>query len=1266
MKQSFQKLYKLAFCKLFFFFILFFSNVYLTIKGSTTNISIEDFYTFPAEDTDNTMLGFGWFKNGFGLEDSSTSCTFDSVFPVSGDVYLNGGDLYLAADLIFNNMIDWHTSGNIYGDQYRIDFCPSVQELGSVTYGQMFDNTTITINSDLIVSGTVRFSGECFFNGNGKRILLADTGYLFIDSGATVTFKDVYIDGITEGKICCLDDSTKLTLDDVRWIQDGDYYFTQGSLKIFNNVDFTGSYTFFYQSSQTSTIDTHSFWNFYQGIRFAIGRKNGVTDSEPLYFEDETSVLKLENCCLMVTSSGVRFTRGLMILDRGVEIEVNSTDSTNGLIVGDGTDIGNMSFRFHPGARILFSKGHIVYDNTDPCSFRSRSGEATFVRTSQSIFYLNRDVQLDGLILDTDPNSKLHIADDKNLDYSNCRVLFPGVEFELGGTRYNDYTNLLKGNDEIFLVRGTLTSYTYIQSSNNTLHGNGDISGKIILQDDSADLILNMNGVFANDIELHGGTITFGHDVKFSQDAIFTGSGTINVSEYSLELGSDELTLTNSLLWIGNGGKICLNSQVSLSAVWTFSGDCVIDGDDQTLVLQPGGALVVAPGSSLKIRKLCIEGIQENNIRCLDAQGSICLDDMTWIQDGHYSFTQGSLCFHNQVDFIGDYTFTYESINTSTLQANSEWHVADGIKIILGRNGGVEPLHMEDSTSMLHLDNCTLSSNEQGACFTNGTMLCHHKVILDISSTDSTNGIVLGDGTADHDVFLIIEAGASVHFLRGHLVYNLTQDDALAARGGGSRLIRYADTNFYINEDITLSNVTVVDRNYSAAMIVADGKTVSYDNATFEWPGVGIEMTGYRYNYYTNLLAGNNELFLLNGTLPAVILVQNGGNLVHGGGSLAQQIVLSDSEAAVQFKLNGPLIESVVLNGGTVTLLKELMFNQGYKFVGSGTVELGEHNLLLGPIDQSWAGDIYWDGNSSQIDLHSKIELSGTWTFSGSCTLMGNGNILDLSLGGEIAVDKGSTLSIKDLTVKGISGNNIRCNDSSASINISNILWIQDGYYSFTTGYLEINNDFYLEGNNVFAYQSAQTSTVKKYGRIVFDKGMTFSFDPIWDESLSGSWEQARNFFAFEDRTSILELKNATLHVTLTGMKLTKGILRVKGNSYVVSELDGKFHMEEGLIIGNNNLADDMKCELNSGVIFEVISGAFSYKNVQDTSWDMFNELSMLSIASAAKLKLHQTLTINRGIVQFQPESILCRASGKNLLGPVHVGGAILYEVCYN
>mgnify|MGYP005873237951 CR=1 FL=1 len=112
-----------------FLISLFFQSLFPVQKGSESNVTIEPLAIFPSDDTDNRMMGFGWFKNGFVLEDSSTTCTFDSVFPVSGSVVLNGGTLYLNSDLHLANVTTITSVGAIDGQGHIFKIDSSVERL---------------------------------------------------------------------------------------------------------------------------------------------------------------------------------------------------------------------------------------------------------------------------------------------------------------------------------------------------------------------------------------------------------------------------------------------------------------------------------------------------------------------------------------------------------------------------------------------------------------------------------------------------------------------------------------------------------------------------------------------------------------------------------------------------------------------------------------------------------------------------------------------------------------------------------------------------------------------------------------------------------------------------------------------------------------------------------------------------------------------------------------------------------------------------------
>src|SRR5437899_10350611 len=83
--------------------------------GSDLVPSRERLITFTSSDKDNEILGFAAMQNGFVLQDAQTRVVYNSFFPVSGDVALNGGHLVLKQDLILRDSEKMYL-GNILGN----------------------------------------------------------------------------------------------------------------------------------------------------------------------------------------------------------------------------------------------------------------------------------------------------------------------------------------------------------------------------------------------------------------------------------------------------------------------------------------------------------------------------------------------------------------------------------------------------------------------------------------------------------------------------------------------------------------------------------------------------------------------------------------------------------------------------------------------------------------------------------------------------------------------------------------------------------------------------------------------------------------------------------------------------------------------------------------------------------------------------------------------------------------------------------------------
>ena len=314
-----------------FIFLFFISSVNALVKGFSNLVSIEsDSFIFPAADTNNTVTGFVWIRDGFSLEDASTTCTYDALYPVSGDIHFNGGSFYLQEDLKLQGNVLIDGLGSIYANSHLLEICCSTTWIQGASDGStIFDNIRIPFESDITLSNTITFQGYGGLCSYNHQLILDPSAYIIVAPNSTLFLRNVKIRGIKGNNIQCSDDSAKIILEGVTWVQDDDFTFDKGSIFFKDEVSFLGTYTFSYESNQTSTVDYKSEWKVHDGMMLKAGRLNNI---EPFYFQDNTSNLRFQNCTLYITTSGLRFDRGSFKFDSNVIIDLNSSDTNTGLI----------------------------------------------------------------------------------------------------------------------------------------------------------------------------------------------------------------------------------------------------------------------------------------------------------------------------------------------------------------------------------------------------------------------------------------------------------------------------------------------------------------------------------------------------------------------------------------------------------------------------------------------------------------------------------------------------------------------------------------------------------------------------------------------------------------------------------------------------------------------------------------------------------------------------------------------------------------------
>lgn len=102
--------------------------------GSDTAVS--RFNNVVTINNNDRVAGFAALYGGFTFADAITTGLFDSFFPVSGSIAINGGNLVLDRDLILHDVLTVGALGNIYGNRHVMEM-PVIDVLPTNT-GPMF------------------------------------------------------------------------------------------------------------------------------------------------------------------------------------------------------------------------------------------------------------------------------------------------------------------------------------------------------------------------------------------------------------------------------------------------------------------------------------------------------------------------------------------------------------------------------------------------------------------------------------------------------------------------------------------------------------------------------------------------------------------------------------------------------------------------------------------------------------------------------------------------------------------------------------------------------------------------------------------------------------------------------------------------------------------------------------------------------------------------------------------------------------------------
>ena len=80
---------------------------------------------------------------------------------------------------------------------------------------------------------------------------------------------------------------------------------------------------------------------------------------------------------------------------------------------------------------------------------------------------------------------------------------------------------------------------------------------------------------------MNGGTININGNLSLGTSVVLTGSGTCNLGNNTLSLGTADTIWTSTIDWKGTLGTLdTLNNSVSLASTWTIDGNITILGNN--------------------------------------------------------------------------------------------------------------------------------------------------------------------------------------------------------------------------------------------------------------------------------------------------------------------------------------------------------------------------------------------------------------------------------------------------------------------------------------------------------------------------------------------------------------------------------------------------------------------------------------------------------------------------------------------------------------
>ncbi len=646
-----------------FIFLCCGTQIFCVDIGSDT--AVTRFNTKQALNNGDRVAGFAALAAGFRIANRDATCTWDSFFPVTGDIGLSHGTLLLNRDLICNNVTSIKELGNINAQFHNVDMSTSITGFPALETGSDAFNIDLVASAaqlDDVLTADWSYDGTLLAIGMAALAAAHDLVRIYRWDGTTLTLlytlpRDQYISitSIRWHPSQYVVAFTRLTSAGTE-LQSYSVNPTTGVMTLLNGLEFGGN---------AYSLDWHP-----TGSWVAVGKAGGASGNE-LQVHPATSAGSI----VTAPAAVVNIAGG-----RTPQNDAIHWDQA-GTYVAIGLDAANPQL-------IVYT-----FSNTNPGTLTQYSVPVASLGVAVTAVRWNK-VNTNYLAVGLAGTTGNLLSIYQNTITNPTLV---AVNTTLGQTvRSISWRGLLVA-DAIAIGRFTTTG--------NELQAFGFTPASPYLTDQVAgyEYAANLNVV------------------RWSPNGLYLAAGgdanTLNIYAYRTA-AQDCVTFTNV--------NLIFNQNVLWDQECThFSGVCKIVGNGHCLDMADTCSIIVDAGSSLLFDNVDLDHVNSDKIQMVDSLCTISLRAAGFLLDGNYTMTQGKFVVLNNFTINGNgYTFVYGTDQASLITDEGSWIWDNNLTFSYApRVPSRDLIQFENSSAHLVLNGATLFTSHTGLRLQTGHMI---------------------------------------------------------------------------------------------------------------------------------------------------------------------------------------------------------------------------------------------------------------------------------------------------------------------------------------------------------------------------------------------------------------------------------------------------------------------------------------------------------------------------------------------------------------